>query len=119
MTTASAISMVVSTPCRIEGRYCAIRFGLKKVSRKAFMGGTCVHCCCRKHPCAPLSRKGGGNTPSVRRVQTSSPCQLCDEGPGPWFLRRAEDPLRRTFLDDQAVIHEDHAVGGVARKTHL
>ena len=36
MTTASAISMVVTTPFRIDGRYCAIRFGLKKVSRKAF-----------------------------------------------------------------------------------
>jgi hypothetical protein len=36
-TTASAISMVTTTPLRIDGRYCAIRFGLKKVSRKAFM----------------------------------------------------------------------------------
>src|SRR5258705_12948314 len=36
-TTASPTSMVVTTPFRIDGRYCAIRFGLKKVSRKAFM----------------------------------------------------------------------------------
>ena len=25
----------------------------------------------------------------------------------------------RSFLDDAAVIHEDHAIGGVARETHL
>jgi hypothetical protein len=33
--------------------------------------------------------------------------------------RRLEDRSRRTFLEDGAVIHEEHAVGGVARETHL
>src|ERR1043165_5373915 len=87
ITTASAISMVVTTPFRIDGRYCAIRFGLKKVSRKAFM----------------------------RR----SPRQLRDERLRPGLLRRGKNLLRRAFLDDHAVVHEDHAVGGVAREAHL
>jgi hypothetical protein len=45
--------------------------------------------------------------------------QLRDEALRPCLLRRAEDLRRRAFLHDQPVIHEDHAVGGIARKAHL
>src|SRR5690348_438650 len=113
ITTASAISIVVSTPARIDGRYCAIRFGLKKVSRNAFImvlvPRTQVHSpppCgeglgvgvdvvapterLARPPSLALPRKGGGNRPCVRLAQTS-PRQLRDEGLRARLLRGGKD----------------------------
>ena len=54
--------------------------------------------------------------PGGHGVQRS---QLGDEGARARLAWRAEDLLRRAFLDDQPVVHEDDAVGGVAREAHL
>ena len=47
------------------------------------------------------------------------PLDLADEGAGALLGRGLEDRRRRALLDDQAVVHEDHAVGGIAREGHL
>src|SRR4051794_5951765 len=63
-----------------------------------------------------------------QNIETSSACcsesdtsadVLRDELPEPLRLRRREHLRRRSFLLDQSVVQEHHAVGCLARKVHL
>src|SRR5215510_14845383 len=45
--------------------------------------------------------------------------KLSDEGASARFAGCRKHLLRRPLLNDDPMIHEDHAVGSVARKTHL
>src|SRR5258706_12940814 len=88
-TTAAAISMVTTTPFMIAGKYRSIRSGLKNASRKR-------------------------DQPSIIASLTASTRELGDEGAGARLAGGGENLRGRAFLDDPAVIHEDHPVGGVA-----
>src|SRR5947209_4813025 len=90
--TSAASSMVTSMPCAMSGRYLAMTFALKKVSRK------------RSRFCM---------------AQRSVALDLADESARALVARGLEDRRRRSFLDDRAVVHEKHAVGGVAGEAHL
>src|SRR5215831_1532180 len=98
-TISTASSMVTTTPDRMSGRYLAITLPLKKVSTKRSQ--------------VLMARWPDSSQPS------SMPLDLADEGAGALLGRRLEDRGRRTLLDDQAVIHEEHPVGGVPGKAHL
>src|SRR4029453_11518410 len=89
-TTAAAISIVTTTPFMMAGKYRSITSQLKNVSRKRDQASMAV---------------------SAR--------DLGDEGAGARLAGRRKHLLRRPLLHDDPVIHEDHAVGGVARKAHL
>src|SRR4030081_2238518 len=89
-TTAAAISIVTTTPFMMAGKYRSIRSGLKNASRKR-------------------------DQPSI----AASARELGQERAGARLARRREYLLRRALLHDRAVVHKDHAVGGVARKPHL
>ena len=87
----AAISTVTSTPLRMSGQYWAIIAGLKKVSTK------------RSQAVMALTWSSSATNARVRlsrgRIEAS---------------RR-----RRPLLDDLALVHEDDAVGGIARKAQL
>src|SRR6266436_4485582 len=90
-TTAAAISIVTTTPFMMAGKYRSISSGLKNASRK------------RDQP----------------SIAAASVCELGQERASAHLAGRGEDLLRRPLLHDRAVVHEDHAVGGVAREPHL
>src|SRR5947208_13290607 len=59
---------------------------------------------------------------SRKRDQASmaiSTSELGDEGVSARLAERGKDPLWRRLLHNKPMIHEDDAVGGVARKAHL
>src|SRR5215510_11332529 len=89
-TTAAAISIVTTTPFMMAGKYRSITSQLKNVSRNRGQASMAV---------------------SAR--------ELGDEGAGARFAGRRKHLLRRPLLHDHAMIHEDDAVGGVAREAHL
>src|ERR1700694_3675073 len=93
-TTRTASSIVTTTPDRMSGRYLSMTFVLKNVSVKR-----------------PQFDIG------VSRL--SMPLDLADEGARALVGRLLEDDGRRSLLDDGALVHEHHAVGGVAGKAHL
>src|SRR6185436_15678398 len=80
--TSAASSTVTSMPCRMSGKYLAMTFALKKVSRKR-----------SQFPIVLV------------------PLDLADEGAGALVAWRLEDRRRRALLDDGALVHEQHAVG--------
>src|SRR5436189_29086 len=85
----TASSMVTTTPDRMSGRYFSITLPLKNVSTKR------------------------------SQLDTSMPLDLTDEGARAVVAGVLEDRRGRALLDDQAVVHEHHAVGGVAGKAHF
>src|SRR5216683_4701440 len=85
----TASSMVTTTPDRMSGRYFSITLPLKKVSTKR------------------------------SQRDTSVPLDLADEGACAFVGRLLENRGGRSLLNDQPVIHEHHAIGGVAGKAHL
>src|SRR5262249_39206083 len=89
-TTAAAISIVTTTPFMMAGKYRSITSQLKNVSRKRDQDSMAI-----------------------------SPRELGDEGAGARLAGCRKHLLRRPLLHDDPVIHEDHAVGSVARKPHL
>src|SRR6266446_5743362 len=89
-TMSRASSIVTTTPEMMSGRYRSMTFPLKNVSTK----------------------RSQRDTPSV-------PLDLTDEGARPLVGRMLEDRGRRPFFDDGPLVHEHHAVGGVAGKAHL
>src|SRR5260370_20357359 len=115
----TASSMVTTTPDRMSGRYFSITLPLKKVSTK------------RSHALMERGSPGPHHTyertrsgcPDLRRsalrLKTLVPLDLADEGACAFLGRLLENRSRRPLLDDQPVIHEDHAIGGVAGKAHL
>src|SRR5262245_7558961 len=111
-TISTASSMVTTTPDRMSGRYFAITLPLKKVSTKR------SQVLMERGPPGPHHGHERTWRSALRRT-SSMPLDLADEGAGAFLGRRLEDRGRRTLLDDQAVIHEEHAVGGVPGKAHL
>src|SRR5262249_48716128 len=89
-TTAAAISIVTSTPFMMAGKKRSITAQLKNVSRKRDQASMAVS-----------AREFGDESASAR------------------LARRRKHLLRRPLLHDDPVIHEDHAVGGIAREAHL
>src|ERR1700704_509000 len=89
-TTAAAISTVTTTPFMIAGKYRSISSGLKNASRK------------RDQPSIAASARELGQERAGARLA----------GCGEYLLRRA-------LFHDRAVVHENHAVGGVACEPHL
>src|SRR5437588_8925359 len=90
ITTAAAISIVTAMPASIEGKYCLISVHLKNVSMKRDQASMAV---------------------SARKFH--------DEAFGPRLARVGKNLLRWPFLDDDAVVHKDHTVSGIARKAQL
>src|SRR6266446_2787434 len=89
ITIRTASSMVTTTPDRMSGRYFSITLPLKNVSTKR------------------------------SQFDTSVPLDLTDEGARAVVAGVLEDRRGRALLDDQAVVHEHHAIGGVAGKAHF
>src|SRR3954468_23866567 len=77
----------------MSGRYLAMTFALKKVSTK--------------------------RSQLDIRCATSVALDLADEGARALAARGLEDRRPRTFLDDHALVHEEHAVGRIACEAHL
>src|SRR5262249_459153 len=119
-TISTASSMVTTTPDRMSGRYFAITLPLKKVSTKRSQL-LMVSSLGARHSSAALPSccKGRCATGVARSQPSSMPLDLADEGAGAFVGRRVEDGGGRARFDDQAVVHEDHAVGGVLGKAHL
>src|SRR3972149_2825202 len=90
--TSAASSTVTSMPWAMSGKYLAITLALKKVSRKRSQ--------------LDIARR------------RSVPLDLADEAACAVLHGRLEDLSRRALLDDGALVHEDHAVGGVAGEAH-
>src|SRR5260221_10028270 len=93
-TTATAMPTVIAKPSSIAGRYRHMTSRLKKYLISWSMAGA-----------------GGRGAPS--------PTDALEELLRALHPRIAEQLGRRTLLDDLAVVHEDHAVGHLARETHL
>src|SRR5882672_6342947 len=91
--TSAASSSVTSMPYAMSGRYFAMTLALKKVSTKR------------------------SQFDIARRL--SVPLDLADEAARALVARRLEDNARRALLHDRALVHEDHAVGGIAGKAHF
>src|SRR5262249_33513966 len=89
-TTAPAISIVTTTPFVIAGKYRSMMVQLKNVSRKRDQASMAI-----------------------------STSEFGDERAGSRLAGRRKDLLRRPLLHYDPVIHEDHAVGGIAREPHL
>src|SRR5262249_17741736 len=89
-TTAAAISIVTTTPFMMAGEKRSITPQWKNVSRKRDQASMAV---------------------SAR--------ELGNEGAGARLSGHRKHLLRRPLLHDGPVIHEDHAVGGIAREAHL
>jgi len=47
------------------------------------------------------------------------PLDLAHERAGALLRRRRKDRRRRALLDNHALVHEQHAIGGVAREAHF
>src|SRR5262245_36718378 len=58
-------------------------------------------------------------TSQLRKVSPNLPIQRGDELADAGVLRPVEDLLRRTFLQDAALVHEHHAIGRAAGEAHL
>src|SRR5207249_9023931 len=97
-TMSRASSIVTTTPDRMSGKYLSMTFVLRNVSAK--------------RPQLDMGLVSGGSRRSVA-------LNLADEGARALVGRRFEDRRGRPLLDDGALVHEHHAVGGVASKAHL
>src|SRR5260370_5412130 len=115
----TASSVVTTTPDRMSGRYFSTGLPLKKVSTER------SHALMERGPRGPHHTYERTRTgcPDLRRsalrLKTLVPLDLADEGACAFVGRLLENRGRRPLLDDQPVIHEDHAIGGVAGEAHL
>src|ERR1700730_3266900 len=133
-TISTASSMVTTTPDRMSGRYFSITLPLKKVSTKRSQ--LLIESSPHPEERAQRASRRMATARLVPPFETAAsrppqgeawcmvvpplvPLDLADEGACAFLGRLLENRGRRPLLDNQTVIHEYHAIGGVAGKAHL